>query len=138
MLRLAHLVALCVVLAGCRLGGAAGTGFVADAEAKELIAKCQVVGSIESYFRIPPDNNYRDVFPKMGLSPELDRVDEPFVVVYAGQVDFIPLGGRPNNPPEMPRDVLCVVLPSGEPIIYADVSREGMQLPAGAHLGPPE
>jgi hypothetical protein len=112
-------------------------GYVPDDEAKALVSKCPIDGTIDSYFKIPKGLEYRDVFPKMGLSPELDGAVSPFVVVYSGEVDSTLLGGRPDMPKAKLTNVLCVVLAEGEPIVYADVSRDGMALPAGAHMGAP-
>jgi hypothetical protein len=106
-------------------------GFVPEAEANQLIARCGISGDVAAYFRIPEGNDYRDHFPEMGLSPELDGVSGAFVVVYDGPVQGLFLGapGASSGPVV---DALCVISPDGYPNIYSDVSRDKMSLPAGA------
>jgi hypothetical protein len=112
-------------------------GYVAPAEATALIDECGVVGSIQAYFRIPAGSSYHSILPAMGFSPELEGVDNAFVVVYSGQVDLKYYTGIPGASPQAHVGVLCVLLPSGEPVIYENVSRNGMTLPPGAHIGAP-
>ncbi len=110
-----------------------GEGFVSASEAAELIGRCGISGDVAAYFRIPEGNDYRDHFPEMGKSPELDGVSGAFVVVYEGPVEG-PFTGVPGASHGPVVDVLCVIPPDGDPFIYSDVSREGMSLPAGASL----
>lgn len=114
-------------------------GHVPPDEAAQLIRACPVSGDVHAYFRIPSGSDYRQHFPAMGMSPELEGVDGAFVVVYSGQVEIGPLTGIPGaSVPAAHSDVLCVVLPSGgAPDVYVDVSRAGMNLPPGTTWGPP-
>jgi len=111
-------------------------GFVPAEEAAELIATCGIGGHIAAYFRIPPGNDYRDHFPEMGRSPEIEGVSGLFVVVYEGPVSG-PFLGRPGASREPVSDALCVITQDGERMIYGHVSREGMVLPPGAFVASP-
>lgn len=115
---------------------AGGEGFVPPEEAAELITTCGIGGHIAAYFRVPLGNDYRDHFPEMGRSPEIEGVSGLFVVVYVGPVSG-PFLGRPGASREPVSDALCLITQDGERMIYGDVSREGMVLPPGAFVGPP-
>jgi hypothetical protein len=143
-----NLAILCLVVAGCSIIGAAATdsseaiateppGYVGTTEAKSLLEACDVIGVVEVYFRIPPGDSYRTVLPKMATSPELEGVDGAFVAIYDGEVQALHLTGQPGVERPKLKDAICVVLPDGEPILYVNVSRENMAVPAGAHFGPP-
>ncbi len=110
-------------------------GFVSPDEAEALIRECGIGGRVAAYFRIPDGNDYRDHFPNMGRAPEIEGASGLFVVVYEGPVSG-PFLGAPGASREPPSDALCVITPAGEPLIYGDVSRDGMVLPAGAFVAP--
>jgi len=112
---------------------ARAAGYVAPEEAAALIEECGVTGTVDAYFRIPPGQTYHDIFPDMGLSPELDGAEEPFVVIYSGDISFMSTAPLPTL-----RNAVCMFAADGTHNIYPDVPLEVMRLPGGAHLGPPE
>jgi hypothetical protein len=142
----ASAVAACSVGAGVAPSPSPGTpppsaapGYVAPEEAATLIGRCAVYGSIQAYFRIPSGSTFWTIFPKAGKAPELDGVEQLFVVVYRDPVTIhAVMGGNPAASPETPTQVVCVITPIGETNIYSGVSREGLNLPPGAHLGLPD
>jgi len=104
-------------------------------EAQALIGSCGISGQVAAYFWMEPGSSYRRYFPAMLLSPELDGVDDAFVVVYTGAVVHVnqaPVPGLPAN--NRLEDALCVVLSNGDHVVYANVSRSGMYLPGSAHI----
>jgi hypothetical protein len=106
-----------------------------SAEVQALIDKCGVTGEVAAYFSMEPASSYRQYFPSMLLSPELDGVDDGFVVVYNGEV----VGGTQGGVPGLQvrsrfTNALCVTLTNGDVIVYANVSRAGMSLPANAQI----
>lgn len=79
---------------------------------------------------IPAGLDYRDILPAMGRSPELEGVSGAFVVVYAGDAS-VPGSGRMGDVRRTTiADGVCVVLATGERIIYQHVSRLGMRVPS--------
>lgn len=116
-------------------------GFVPEEEAAALIRQCGVSGQVAAYFRIPLGNDYHDHFPAMGKSPEIEGVSGAFVVVYNDPVTTLILGHPGAGTPPPFTNALCVIPPpgsamAGEPIIYGNVSRDGMSLPPGAWINP--
>ncbi|MBI3752409.1 MAG: hypothetical protein HY263_12215 [Chloroflexi bacterium] len=92
-----------------------------------------ISGSIAEQFPLTQASDYRQRFPHMGLSPELDVSTPAFVVVYAGIVHLsglsvapAPQGGNGAVPvvaPSVRTDftgVVCVVV-NGEATVYSDV-----------------
>jgi hypothetical protein len=112
-------------------------GSVSTAEAAELFARCPpAAGHIHAYFRVPAGHDIHDYLPAAGKSPELDGVSA-LVVIYDDPVRPLwPITGVPGASRPPLSNVVCVVTPSGEFDLYSDVSRAGMTLPPGAHLGP--
>ncbi len=112
-------------------------GYVPAADAAELLAKCPpAAGHIHAYFRVPAGHDIHDYLPAAGKSPELDGVSA-LVVIYDDPVRPLWLiTGVPGASRAPLSNVVCVVTPSGEFDLYTDVSRAGMTLPPGAHLGP--
>jgi hypothetical protein len=112
-------------------------GYVSPGDAKTLLDQCEVIGAVQAYFSIPPGDDYHSVLPLMGKSPELEGVDGAFVAIYSGEVQALYVTGIPGVERPKITDAVCVVLPSGEPLLYNNVSRENMVLPPGAQEGPP-
>lgn len=106
-----------------------------SAAAQAAIDSCGLTGEVAAYFSMEAKSSYRQYFPAMGKSPELDGVDDAFIVVYNGAVvheNRAPVPGLGKNNKLI--DAVCVVLPSGDPIVYENVSRTGMALPSSAHI----
>lgn len=112
-------------------------GYVSAADATELLAKCPpAAGHIHAYFRVPAGHDFHEYLPAAGKSPELDGVSA-LVVVYDDPVSSVwMISGVPGASREPLSEVVCVVMPSGQLNLYSNVSRAGMTLPPGAHLGP--
>lgn len=82
-----------------------------------------------------PGSAYRKVFPRMGISPELDEVEGPVAaVIYAGPYPG-PIYWNPDHVPDErarlePGAVdICVVTPTGERFVYGKVPLEGFSAP---------
>jgi hypothetical protein len=114
-----------------------GAGFVPADEAMALLFRCGILGRVAAYFRVPEGNDIWDHFPKMGRAPEMEGQTAMFVAVYDGEVSG-PFTGHPDGSPGPVTDALCVVDGDAAPIIYVNVSREGMRLPSGAYIAAPD
>jgi hypothetical protein len=111
-------------------------GFVAPDEALEHLFDCGILGRVSAYFRVPDGNDIWDHFPEMGRSPEIKGKSGLFVALYDGEVSGL-FTGQPGVSRGPVTEVLCVVDPEEGPIIYSNVSRQGMQLPSDAYIVPP-
>lgn len=85
---------------------------------------------VREAFTVPAGQDYRDVLPAMGYSPELEGASGAYLVVFDGEFRLPPMSGIPGQErPTTAEGVVCVLLPSGERIVYANVSLEGMKVP---------
>ena len=82
-----------------------------------------LVGQIREQFALTHASDYRQRFPKMGFSPELENEQAAFMVVYEGPVT-IEVAGRPNSGESLVKKayngVICVVV-DGDPTVYVNV-----------------
>lgn len=119
-------VLMAMLLTGCGVAG----GLATPVSPTPVADECGVIGTVSLRFVIPEGQDYRDVLPEMGLSPELEGVSGATVIVYAGVVELTNLGGIPGASRESRlMRAICVITPSGEPLVYSNVSRGGMRVP---------
>lgn len=90
---------------------------------------------VEATLEFSPGSAYRKVFPRMGLSPELDEVDGPVAaLIYVGPYPG-PIYWNPDHVPDERARLeagtvdICVVTPTGERIVYGKVPLEGFVAP---------
>jgi hypothetical protein len=86
---------------------------------------------MEYVFEMTHARDYQRYMPRMGRSPELDVDEAALVVVYrdgwAGPMITGTLGGEPQSPTPGRRFV-CVLVASGDPIMYGNVDIEGLTI----------
>lgn len=101
----------------------------------EDMQRCNVEGEVEIAFLIPPGDDYRAYLPSMGQAPELENQSGALVVLYAGDATLPLLAGIPDATRDpILHDAVCVLPVTGEPNVYADVSRDGVRIPIDQYI----
>jgi hypothetical protein len=99
---------------------------------KAPVQACGVEGVADAAFVVPARTSAADWLPGLDGATELDRHDGSLVVLYAGTARLPYLTGIPGASRDQTLEgVVCVVTPDGEPNVYSDVSRDGVQVPPG-------
>lgn len=83
---------------------------------------------VSGVYTIPSADRIWELFPAMGLAPELAGEDgETKVVIFDGQ--YTAEWTNDDGSQAVVNDVVCVLTPSGQKHIYYGVSREGFNAP---------
>ena len=121
------LAAASSILAGCSRLGAVTNTATPDPD------PCMVTGRVLARFVLPDDVSFSDVFPNAGDTSEFDAIEGLELIVYDGEVQMRNITVNPDySPRTTAQDAVCVITPDGEPGLYINISREGMDLPDGA------
>lgn len=87
---------------------------------------------VQSAFEMPRPGDYREAIPRMGLSPELDDLPGPALVVVYRDGYPGPYWGRPGRDsagrrPEPGTHDICIVAANGEVNVYGNVDLAGLK-----------
>lgn len=118
-----------LLIASAIAGAVTGSALGADPPTDPRVLQCGVGGTLQEIFELPRAKDIWRHLPGMKMAPELAREEGPAsVLVYNGPVKGVMVGRGGLQTSEIP-EAICVVLSSGEAIVYANVSRTGLSSP---------
>jgi len=115
-------------LAGVMTGALAGS-IVGTTERDPRVHTCGLEGDVAAVFDLAQARRIWTYLPAMKQAPELE-VDTPAsIVLYSGATRGVSLGPAGTLRRDENTGVVCVILMSGEIVVYANVSRSGFTAP---------
>lgn len=116
------------VLAGA-LTGTVVAGTRATTAVDPRVRQCGVAGDVAAVFDLDRANRIWQYLPAMKQPPELvDDATPASIVVYQGEVTGMVLG-QAGMTRDHAKGAVCVILSSGQRIVFVNVSRSGFVAP---------